>query len=66
MKFHNAAFLIDKKYYKHIKNYLARFQEIAGNKVVIHYIMITSNGIINNEYYRELVNTEITLSQLIK
>jgi uncharacterized protein len=66
MKFHNTQFIIDKKYYKHIKNYLTKFQEIVGNKVVIHYTMITANGLTNNEYSRELVNTEITLDQLVK
>jgi uncharacterized protein len=66
MKFYNTAFVIDKKYYTHIKNYLTKFQEIAGSKVAIHYTMIAANGVLNNEYYRELVNTEIVLDQLIK
>lgn len=65
MKFYNREFLIDKKNYTHIKNYLSKFQEIAGNKTVIHYTLITSNGLINNEYYRELVNSEITLKELV-
>jgi uncharacterized protein len=65
MKFHNSAYLIDKKYYAHIKKYITKFQEIAGNKVTIHFTFITANGVIDNEYYRELVNTEICLEQLI-
>lgn len=66
MKYHNKEFIIDKKYYLHVKNYIAKFQEIVGNKVAIHFTIVTANGTLNNEYYRELVNTEINFSDLCK
>jgi len=65
MKFHSSAFLIDKKYYNHVKYFLSKFQEIIGDKSVIHFTMISSNGIVKNTYYKELVDSEIVLNQLI-
>lgn len=64
MKYHTTTFIIDKKYYAHIKNYLAKFQEICGDKTSIHFTMISANGVVNNQYYKEIVDTEIVLNQL--
>jgi hypothetical protein len=64
MKFHSAAFIIDKKYYQHIKKFLVRFQEIVGDKTIIHFTMISANGVVQNEYTRDLIDSEVVLSQL--
>jgi AAA+ ATPase superfamily predicted ATPase len=66
MKYNNNKFLIDKKYYQHVKNYIALFQESTNNKTTVHYTMITNNGVIKNEYYNELVDTEVSMSDLFK
>lgn len=64
MKFHSAAFIIDKKYYLHIKKFLTRFQEIVGDNISIHFTMISANGVIQNEYAKDLIDSEVVLSQL--
>jgi AAA+ ATPase superfamily predicted ATPase len=66
VKYHNKAYLITKKDYEHIKYYISKFQEVAGKKVAIHYTMITANGIVKNEYSNEILDTEITLSEIIE
>jgi uncharacterized protein len=63
IKYYNKPFVMDRKYYQQIKNRLTHFQEIAGNKTVIHFTMITSNGVLHNEYHNELVDAEISVGQ---
>jgi uncharacterized protein len=66
MKYYNGRFVIDKKMYQKVKDNLAKFQTVVGNKVVLHYTMVTTNGCIQNEYFHDLVDEEVTLSDLIK
>ncbi len=66
MKYYNKPFIFDKKYYQQTKNKITQFQEIAGNKVALHFTMITANGIVNNEYYNEIVDSEINLANFFK
>jgi len=66
MKYHTTTFIIDKKYYTHIKNYLAKFQEICGDKYVTNYTVISVNGFAKNQYYNELVDSELVLKQFFE
>jgi hypothetical protein len=61
IKYYNKEFIIDKKYYQIIKNRIAQFQKIVGDKFVLHLTTISANGFYDNEYYKELVDSEILL-----
>lgn len=63
MKFSKDEFLISKDYAKVLRNKLARYGE-ADPKKVLFLTMVTSFGIIDNEYCKELVQNQIELKQL--
>jgi len=65
IKFVNADFTIDKNYAKKLRNKIYRFSEIPTNKRKnIFLTMITTFGLTHNEYYRELVQSEVVLEDL--
>lgn len=64
IKYYNKPFVIDKKYYLQIKSRISHFQEVIGSKFVIHFTLITSNGAVKNEYYHEVVDSELCLEGL--
>lgn len=64
IKFYNTPFVIDKRYYQSLKNKLAELQTETNTTKNIFLIMLTSNGIKENEYSRELVQQAFELAML--
>jgi len=65
IKFANSDFTIDKSYAKNLRNKIQRFSEIPANKRKnIFLTMVTTFGVINNEYYKELVQNDVVLADL--
>lgn len=64
MKFYNTDYTIDKKAYQNLKNKLHAFQRETGTRKNIFLTMVTSYGIKENEYSRELVQNELKIDSL--
>jgi uncharacterized protein len=63
MKFSKDEFLITKDEAKVLRNKLARYNEWAPKKILF-LTMITSFGLVDNEYRKELVQNQIELKDL--
>ena len=67
IKFTNADFTIDKAYAKKLRNKINLFSGLAANKRKnIFLTMITTFGVTDNEYAKELVQSEVQLEDLFK
>ena len=65
IKFAKADFVIDKAYARKLRNKINLFADMAVNKRKnIFLTMITTFGLTDNEYCKELVQSEVTLEQL--
>lgn len=65
IKFAKADFVIDKAYAKKLRNKINLFSNMDANKRKnIFLTMITTFGVTDNEYYKELVQSEVTLEDL--
>jgi hypothetical protein len=65
IKFTNADFTIDKAYAKSLRNKINLFSGLAANKRKnIFLTMITTFGVTDNEYAKELVQSEVQLEDL--
>jgi hypothetical protein len=65
IKFTKAKFTIDKAYASNIRNKISQFERLKENKKkVLFFTMITPFATLDNEYYKELVQSEITLGDL--
>ena len=63
-KYHNQEFTIDKKYAKELQNKEIVFQESTNYKGSINIVMLTIEGVTHNEYYDEIVTSDITIDAL--
>ena len=64
MKFCEAEFTIDKKYAMALKRKLDVFRRITGTRKSVFLTMVTTFGIVNNAYAKELVANSLTLEDL--
>ena len=64
MKFYNAPFAIDKKYYLNLKNKIAELQQYTTTSKNIYLTMVTAFGLKENEYSHELVENRVELKDL--
>lgn len=65
IKFVNADFTIDKAYAKKLRNKISLFSSLAANRRKNIFItMITTFGLMDNEYRSELVQSEVVLEDL--
>lgn len=64
IKFYNGDFTIDKQYYKNLKTKIQELRNNTNSKKNIFLTMITTYGIKENSYSRELVQNSIELSSL--
>ena len=65
IKFSKADYLINKAYARNLRNKIYGFSNLPANKRKnIFLTMITTFGTSNNEYYKELVQSEVTLEDL--
>lgn len=66
MKFSDEPFEIDKKYAESLKNKRSVLRTMIKNKQSVAIVMVTANGLKQNKYSLELIQNEITLSDLFK
>jgi len=65
IKFAKADFVIDKEYAKKLRNKIQLFSDMDANKRKSAFLtMITTFGVTDNEYCKELVQSEVTLEDL--
>lgn len=65
IKFAKADFVIDKGYAKKLRNKIHLFSNMDANKRKnVFLTMITTFGLVDNEYCKELVQSEVTLEDL--
>jgi uncharacterized protein len=64
IKFHKTPFIIDKNHYLNLKNKISEFQSVAKPKKNIFLTMITTYGLKENEYSRELVQNNLNIGCL--
>jgi AAA+ ATPase superfamily predicted ATPase len=64
IKFHNAPFTIDKKYAAELIHKQNIFKTATKTKKSVFLTFITTYGLTNNEYYRQLVQNSLSLDDL--
>jgi len=64
MKFYNAVFTIDKSYYLNLKNKIVELQRDTKTRKNIFVTLITTYGIKENEYSKELVQSHLEMDVL--
>lgn len=64
MKFYNAPFTIDKSYYLNLKNKIDELRRDTKTRKSIFVTLITTYGIRENEYSKDLVNNHLDLDAL--
>lgn len=64
MKFYNSTFTIDKKCYMDLKNKISELRKDINTKKNIFITMITTFGLIKNQYSKEMVQSEINMDAL--
>ncbi|MFN5218026.1 MAG: AAA family ATPase [Sphingomonadales bacterium] len=64
MKFYNAAFTIDKSYYLNLKNKIAELRRETKTRKNIFLTLITINGIKENKYSNELLDSCLNADSL--
>jgi AAA+ ATPase superfamily predicted ATPase len=64
MKFYNAPFTIDKSYYLNLKNKIAELQKYTKTRKNIFLTLVTTYGIKENEYSRELTQSNLDMNVL--
>jgi hypothetical protein len=66
MKFSDEPYEIDKKYADSLRNKRLVLRGIIKKKQSVSIVMITANGLKSNPYSAELVQNEVSLSDLFK
>lgn len=64
MKFYNGSFTINKKYAEEIQNKLNLFRESTKTKKNLFISFITTYGIKENEYSKQMVQNSLVLDDL--
>jgi len=64
-KYYEDKYIISKKYYEELKSKVAIFNEQTNFRYNIRLIFITMFGVEENEYYNELVQKQILVSDLM-
>ena len=64
MKFYNAVYTIDKAYYLNLKNKIVQLQQDTKTRKNIFVTLITTYGIKENEYSKELVHSHLAMDIL--
>jgi hypothetical protein len=58
-KFTNDEFVIDKEYAANLRRKISVFQNATKTKKAVNLALITSFGVLKNEYYLELVQNSL-------
>ncbi len=65
-KYHDAPIVINAKYAKQLNERKALFKSATGSKKTLFTTMITNQDIVKNEYYKDAVDTHISITALLK
>lgn len=65
IKFSTSGFVIDAAYAAELRNKIEVFRRITGTRKNVFLTMITTSGLIKNEYATELVGSEVTIEELL-
>ena len=63
MKQSASMFTIEHDYAKELQNKLGAYQELSEDKRTLHLVMVTTNGVVHNNYYN-MIQNEITIDDL--
>ena len=63
MKHSTDIFTIDKNYADDLQNKYNAYQELSKDKRTLHLVMITTNGVMHNNYYN-MIQNEIVMDDL--
>jgi hypothetical protein len=63
MKHSSSTFSIDKEYASNLQNKLEAYHELSKDKRTLHLVMVTTNGIVHNNYFN-MVQNEVTMDDL--
>jgi len=66
MKFYNAPYTIDKKYYLNLKNKVAELRKETKTRKNIFVAMVTTYGLVENKYSKELVQNVFEMNYLFE
>jgi hypothetical protein len=64
MKFTDAPFVIDKKYAEAICNMVAALRQAFGSRRTVQVVFVTTYGVKDNAYSRELVDRVVLMDDL--
>jgi uncharacterized protein len=64
IKFSINEFTIDKKYDAILRNKIGLFRQISNTKKAVHFVMITTYGMKQNEYANTILQNSITVNEL--
>jgi len=64
MKFYNAPYTIEKKYYMNLKNKVSELQKDTKTRKNIFITLVTTFGVDENEYSKELVQNNLNMDTL--
>lgn len=64
MKFYNAPYTTDKKYYLNLMNKLSELQKETGIRKNIFITFSTTYGVNENKYSKELVQNDLDMDDL--
>ena len=63
MKHSTNVFTIDKDYAANMQNKLDAYKELSKDKRTVHLVMVTTNGIVHNNYFN-MIQNEVTMDDL--
>lgn len=66
VKFTNKEYLLDKEYSKKLRQRMSIFQHLTSTKKLVLNTLITTYPAIHNQYYREEIDSEVTMEELFK
>lgn len=66
LKFHSAPYKIDKSESNNLRNKINLFREDTGTKDVVVLTMITTYGLVENEYFHEIVENAFDMDILFE
>ena len=63
MKHSANTFSINNDYANELRNKLDAYQELSKDKRILHFVMVTTNGVAHNNHYN-MVQKEISMDEL--
>ena len=63
MKHSTNVFAIDRDYATNLQNKIEAYQELSKDKRTLHLVMVTTNGVVHNNYYN-MIQNEVTMDDL--